>query len=128
MKTMYHHPSCEEYTACLQRGGSPFYSGSVMQRGYGIGGIFRGLATSLLPLLPKVGKFMAKTAVGVAADRLAGIPVAKSIKKRSAVQGRKLLLNAISNPQRKMTSVKRNKRRGPKAVKRIRTSGAFGAV
>ena len=51
-----------------------------MQRGYRIGGVYRGLATSLLPLLPKVSKFVAKTASGVAADRLAGIPISKSVK------------------------------------------------
>ena len=51
-----------------------------MQRGYGIGGLFRGLATSLLPLLPKVEKFVAKTALGVAADKFTAIPTSKSLK------------------------------------------------
>ncbi len=128
MKTKVYHPSCEEYEACLQRGGSPFYSGSIMQRGYGIGGLFRGLATSLLPLLPKVGRFMAKTAVGVAADKLAGIPLSKSIKKRSAAEGKRAILNAISNTPVKRAPVKRNKRRRTQAVKRSRTIDAFGTV
>ena len=90
MKHRANQPSCEEYTACLQRGGSPFYSGSIMQRGYGIGGLFKGLANTLISLLPKVGKFVAKTALGVAADKLSGIPLSKSIKKRASSVGKKL--------------------------------------
>ena len=130
MKHKVHHPSCEEYTACLQRGGSPFYAGSVMQRGYGIGGLFRGLANTLLPLLPKIGKFVAKTALGVAADKLAGIPISKSVKKRASTAGKKAVLDAISNttstPRRR--SVKRNKRTRVKPAKRIRRSDVFGTI
>ena len=68
MKAKIYHPSCDDYMACLQRGGGPYYGGSIMQRGYGIGGLFRGLATTLLPLLPKVGNFVAKTVLGVAIE------------------------------------------------------------
>ena len=75
MKSKIYHTSCEEYMTCLQRGGSPFYSGSVMQRGYGIGGLFKGIDTTLLPLLPKIGKFVGKTALGVVSDKLSGVPL-----------------------------------------------------
>ena len=128
MKTKVYHPSCDDYMTCLQRGGGPYYGGSVMQRGYGIGGLFRGLATTLLPLLPKVGKFVAKTALGVASDKLAGIPLTKSVKRRSTAAGKKLIMNALSSNPRPTTSVKRNKRRRPASVKRIRTTDAFGTV
>ena len=95
MKAKIYHPSCDDYMTCLQRGGGPYYGGSIMQRGYGIGGLFRGLATTLLPLLPKVGNFVAKTVLGVASDKLAGIPLSKAVKKRSTAAGKKLIMNAL---------------------------------
>ena len=128
MKAKVYHPSCDDYMTCLQRGGGPYYGGSVMQRGYGIGGLFRGLATTLLPLLPKVGKFVAKTALGVASDKLAGIPLSKSVKKRSTAAGKTLIMNALSNTPHRKPATKRNKRRRTTAAKRIRTTDAFGTV
>ena len=128
MKTKVYHPSCDDYMTCLQRGGGPYYGGSVMQRGYGIGGLFRGLATTLLPLLPKVGKFVAKTALGVASDKLAGIPLTKSVKRRSTAAGKKLIMNALTNTVPLKPAVKKNKRRRATGVKRIRTTDAFGTV
>ena len=130
MKSKIYHPSCEEYTACLQRGGSPFYNGSVMQRGYGIGGLFKGIATTLLPLLPKIGKFVGKTALGVVSDKLSGVPLSKSVKKRSVLAGKKLLLNALSNGPHTTNNntLKRNKRKRTRVTKRIRTVDAFGTV
>ena len=128
MKTKVYHPSCDDYVTCLQKGGGPYYSGSVMQRGYGIGGLFRGLASTLIPLLPKVGKFVAKTALGVASDKLAGVPLSKSVKKRETTAGKKLVLNALSNTPRSAPAKKRNKRSRAGSVKRIRTTDAFGTV
>ena len=128
MKTKAYHPSCDDYVTCLQKGGGPHYSGSVMQRGYGIGGLFRGLASTLIPLLPKVGKFVAKTALGVASDKLAGVPLSKSVKKRATTARKKLVLNALSNTPRSAPAKKRNKRSRAGSVKRIRTTDAFGTV
>lgn len=129
MRVKVHPVSCEDYMTCLQRGGSsPFYSGSAMQRGYGIGGIFRTLGSALLPLLPKVGKFVAKTAMGVAADKMAGVPLSRSIKKRASSEGKRAILQAISNSSRPNTTRKRNKRQRTKVTKRIRATDAFGRV
>ena len=74
MRAKIYHPTCEEYTSCLQRGGLPVYSGTVMQRGYGIGGIFKGLSSFLITLLPSLGKAVAKTAIRVVNDRMSGVP------------------------------------------------------
>ena len=128
MKAKIYHPSRDDYMACLQRGGGPYYGGSIMQRGYGIGGLFRGLATTFLPLLPKVGNFVAKTVLGVASDKLAGIPLSKAVKKRSTAAGKKMIMNALTNTVRPKSAVKRNKRRRTTGVKRIRTTDAFGTV
>lgn len=132
VKTVY-HPTCDDYVACLQRGGSPYYSGSMMQRGYGIGGLFKGLASVLLPLLPKVGKSVGKmamkTAMGVVGDKMAGVPISKSIKQRTSAAGKKMVLNALSNGTGgKRRPPKRNKRRRVQSGKRIRRTDAFGTV
>ena len=48
-------PTCDQYVACLQGGsGITVYSGTIMQRGYGVGGLSRRLASGLLPLLPRI--------------------------------------------------------------------------
>ena len=107
MKTRVYHPSCDDYMTCLQRGGGPYYGGSVMQRGYGIGRLFRSLATTLLPLLPKVSKFVAKTALCIASDKLAGVPLSKSVKRRSTAAGKKLIMNALNNTVRPKPAVKK---------------------
>ena len=84
-----------------------------MQRGYEIGGLFRGLATSLLPL---------KTALGAA-----GMPISKS-EKRATTPGKKMVLNAISNSTRTTLTLKRHNRRRPSHAQRIRSSDVFGTL
>ena len=46
------------------------YSGTIMQRVYGVGGLFRRLASGLLQLLPRIGKTVASTALGVVSDNM----------------------------------------------------------
>ena len=68
-------PTCDQYVECLQSGsGIPVYSGTIQQRGYGVGGLFRRLASGLLPLLPRIGKAVASTALGVVSDKMRGVP------------------------------------------------------
>ena len=56
-------PTCDKYMECLQSGsGIPVYSGTILQRGYGVRGLFRRLASGLLPLLQRIGKAVASTA------------------------------------------------------------------
>ena len=113
------YPTCQEYTACLQSGGGlPVYSGTILQRGYGIGGLFWGLVSGLIPLLPKIGKLVGKTALGVAVDKMSGIPLSKSIKNRGIETGKRLLADAVKNKQKRIR----------RPVKRIRKSDVFGAV
>ena len=66
-----YYPTCDQYVECLQRGsGIPEYSGTIMQRGYGVEGLFRRLASGLLPLLPRIGKAISSTVLGVASDKM----------------------------------------------------------
>ena len=60
--TEVYFPTCDQYVKCLQSGsGMPVYSGTIMQRGCGVGGLFRRLASGLLPLLPRIGKAVVST-------------------------------------------------------------------
>ena len=98
-------PTCDQYVACLQSGsGIPVYSGTIMQRGYGVGGLLRRLASGLLPLLRRIGKHVASTALRVARDKMRGVPLSDALKKRGLEAGKKLLFN--------MTHAKRNPLRG----------------
>ena len=87
-------PTCDQYVECLQSGSRiPVYSGTIMQRGYGVGGLFRRLASGLLPLLPRIGKAVASTALGVATDKMRGVPLSEALKKRGLEAGKKWLFN-----------------------------------
>ena len=90
-------PTCDQYVECLQSGsGIPVYSGTIMRRGYGVGGLFRRLASSLLPLLPllsRIGKAVSSTALGVVSDKMRGVPLSEALKKRGLEAGKKLLFN-----------------------------------
>jgi hypothetical protein len=97
----------------------PYYDGTIYQRGYGVGGLFRGLMSGLLPLLPKAVNFLGKTAIKVAGDRLKGVPISQSIKARGVNAGRTFLLNALrgKGPTRrkgKKATTKQNKLRRTK--------------
>ena len=99
-------PTCDQYVECLQSGsGIPVYSGTIMQRGYGVGGLFRRLASGLLPLLPIIGKAVASTALGVVSDKMRGVPLSEALKKRGLEAGKKLLFNR--KPAKRKRTVKR---------------------
>ena len=67
-------PTCDQYVACLQSGSEiPVYSETIMQIGYGVGGLFRRLASGLMPLLPRLGKAVSSTALGVVSDKMRGV-------------------------------------------------------
>lgn len=107
-----HLPTCDQYTACLQTGsGIPVYSGTTLQRGYGIGGFFRGLANGVIPLLPKIGKTLAKVAMDVASDKMTGVPLSKAIKKRGLQAGKRLLMGSTKKTYKKQPTKKRRRSR-----------------
>ena len=64
-----------------------------MQRGYGVGGLFRRLASGLLSLLPRIGKTVASTALGVVSDKMRGVPLSEALKKRGLEACKILLFN-----------------------------------
>ncbi len=118
--TEFSHPSCEQYEACLQSGsGISVYSGTIMQRGYGVGGLFRRLASGLLPLLPAIGK----AALGVASDKMSGVPLSRALKTRGLQAGREMLLKSTRKSPKKPIN-----RRATPARRRIRNSDVFGSI
>ena len=53
----------------LQRGGNvPFYRGPVLQRGYGLGSIFKSVARNFMPSLKEIGKSALTTGLEVLQD------------------------------------------------------------
>ena len=62
-----------------------------MERGYVIGGLFRRWASDLLPLLPRIGKAVASTALGLARDKVRGVPLSEAIKKSGLEVGKNVV-------------------------------------
>ena len=66
--------------------GLPAYRGIVMQRGYGLGGFFKGLVRAVAPHvkqgLKKVGKKALKTGLQVISDVSEGQNLKQSLKRR----------------------------------------------
>lgn len=119
MRKTYVPRSVDAYVASLRGGGLPVYKGSIHQRGNGIGGLFSSLIRSVAPLLtrkvlpaiarqfaPRIMKKAARTAargalraaVGVAADRMKGVPIKKAAKRRIQEVGRDVLHTMMAPP------------------------------
>ena len=79
-----------------------------MQRGYGVGGLFRRLASGLLPLLQRIGKAVASTALGVVSDKMRGVPLSEALKKRGLEAGKKIAVQQETCEKKK--TVKRRTR------------------
>ena len=83
--------------------GLPAYRGIVMQRGYGLGGLFKGLMRSVTPHikqgLKSVGKKALKTGLEVISDISQGGNLKQSLKRR-AIQNAKELIQQPSKKQK----------------------------
>ena len=84
--------------AMLGRGDMPIYAGSLSQKGYGIGGLLRGIASFIKPIFfSKAKKALADTAMGVIKDTVSGVPVTTSLRTHASSQGMKILGNALGS-------------------------------
>ena len=64
----YYYPQAFPEESSLQRGCNvPFYRGPVLQRGYGLGSIFKSVARSVMPSLKEIGKSALTTGLEVIA-------------------------------------------------------------
>ena len=79
----YYYAQAFPEESSLQRGGDvPFYRGPVLQRGYGLGSIFKGVARSVMPSLKEIGKSALTTGLEVLQDVAEGENVKTAAKKR----------------------------------------------
>ena len=72
-----------------------------MQSGYGVGGLFRRLASGLLPLLPRIGKAVASTALGIVSDKMRGAPLSEALKQRGLEAGKNCCLSGNPRKEKK---------------------------
>ena len=62
-----------------------------MQTGYGVGGLFKRLASGVLPLLPIIRKTISSTALGVASHKMSGVPLSKALNKHGLEAGKNVV-------------------------------------
>ena len=90
----------QRYTEHHQTGsGLPHYRGQLYQKGYGLGGFFRNLFHSAIPLFTKglktVGKEAFRTGTLIASDVLSGEKFKSAAKQRTKEAGKVLAQKAI---------------------------------
>lgn len=89
----------EDYYVRQTGNGLPYYQGTVLQKGYGIGGFFAKLFRSALPFLVSgakaVGKEALRTGTQVANDVLAGENLKTSFRTRVKESGKALARKAV---------------------------------
>ena len=79
----YYYAQAFPEKTSLQRGGNaPFYRGPVLQRGYGLGSIFKSVARSVMPSLKEIGKSALTTGLEVLQDCAKGENIKTAAKKR----------------------------------------------
>ena len=79
----YYYAQAFPEESSLQRGGNvPFYRGAVLQRGYGLGSVFRSVARSVMPSLKEIGKSALTTGLEVLQDVAKGENIKTVAKKR----------------------------------------------
>ena len=97
----------------------PVYHGRSIQRGYGLGGIFRGLFRSALPFLKQgaktVGRQALRSGIDLAQDVLKGQGVKHAAKRRMGELGQRLLSRQKGGGILKQgPSVKRSRKSTPR--------------
>ena len=79
----YYYAQAFPEESSLQRGSNvPVYRGPVLQRGYGIGSIFKSVARSVMPSLKEIGKSVLTTGLEVLQDVAKGENIKTVAKKR----------------------------------------------
>lgn len=107
------------YSTPYQTGnGIQVFRGSTLQRGYGLGGFFKGLAKSFAPVLKRglvhAGKKALKTGMEVLQDVSAGKDFKKSIKERGKGNLSEMVADIKTGIKRKTLTRKRtSKGKGP---------------
>ena len=116
----------EDYYAGQTGKGLPYYRGTTLQRGYGIGGFFAKLFRRALPFLisgaKTVGKEALRTGTMVANDVLSGENFKSSFETRAKETGKKLARKAVEKADEMIGRGKLKRKR--KSAKRVISSKA----
>ena len=115
----YYYAQAFPEESSLQRGGNvPFYRGPVLQRGYGLGSIFKSVARSVMPSLKEIGKSALTTGLEVLQDVAKGENIKTAAKKRLAFlddtvsrMSRRKSIKGNANKQISISSSKPKKRK-----------------
>ena len=79
----YYYAQAFPEVSSLQEGGNvPFYRVPVLQRGYGLAGIFKSVARTVIPSLKEIGKSALTTGLEVLQDVAKGENIKTAAKKR----------------------------------------------
>ena len=101
----YYAQTFPEESSLQRRGNIPFYHGPVLQRGYGLGSIFKSVARSVRPSLKEIGKSALTTGLEVLQD----VAKARISKQRQGMtEGKTILFPGWQT--RKMQSTHQNLR------------------
>ena len=93
----YYHAQALPEESSLQRGGNvPFSRGPVLQRGYGLGSIFKSVPRSVMPSFKEIGKSALTTGLEVLQDVTKGENVKAEAKKRLKENSLAFLDNTVS--------------------------------
>ena len=124
--------------AMLGLGDVTLYSGSLSQKGYGIGGILKRFAAAVKPIFTKATSRAAqgvkRGALGVVGDALRGDSVAESIKRHAASEGRRLLGESLADAvegeeparkRRKTAVAKRSVKRPGRRLPHVSSKGTI---
>lgn len=107
--------SFEDYYVQQAGGGLNYYQGSVYQRGYGLGGLFRSFFRVAMPLFKSgakvVGKQLFHSGVNLLNDVTQGEDVKTAVKRRAKEAGRVLTDKAANKVKSMIGSGKNNKKR-----------------
>lgn len=112
-----------------QNGAGSFFSGPMIQRGYGLGGIFRNLFSFIRPVLKPAAKFLGRTFLKSGSDILsdvaAGSKFKDSFKERMSSAGTHIARKAIQKigDMQIGTGIKRKRLQTTPHSKRRRLSG-----
>ena len=105
----YYYAQAFPEESSLQKGGNvPFYRGPVLQRGYGLGSIFKSVARSVMPSLKEIGKSALTTGLEVLQKDVAkGENIKTAAKKRLKENSLPFLDDTVSRMSRRK-SIKGN--------------------
>ena len=100
-----HHPP---YYFNQHGAGLPVFRGSAIQKGYGLGGLFRGLLQTAAPVLKQglisVGKSAMKAGVETLSDVARGENVKSALKIHAKQNLKEMMGDALRNKRRKTTT------------------------